>query len=125
MKFRRREPLLSVLLDTGLHLLDLVRERLPNNVYDLKDAVRDKYGVASDRISRATSALRGEEDSHIWGTVVALLLGLGIGAGIGILIAPAAGEETRSNLTEKVPEFGDKVRERAENTSRSATGTEG
>lgn len=43
MRFRRREPLLSVLLDTGLHLLDLVRERLPNNVYDLQDAVRDKY----------------------------------------------------------------------------------
>jgi len=125
MRFRRREPLLSVLLDTGLHLLDLVRERLPDNVYDLKDAVRDTYGVASDRVSRATSALRGEEDSHIWGTVGVLLLGLGIGAGIGILLAPAAGGEARTNLTEKVSEFGDKVRERAGNTSPSATGTEG
>jgi hypothetical protein len=112
MRFRRREPLLSILLDTGLQLLDSVRERLPDNMDDVKDKVRDTYGTASDRVGRATSALRGEEDSHIWGTVGALLVGVGIGVGIGILIAPASGDETRADLTDRVSEFGDKVRER-------------
>jgi hypothetical protein len=125
MRFRRREPLLSILLDTGLQLLDSVRERLPDNMDDVKDKVRDTYGTASDRVGRATSALRGEEDSHIWGTVGALLVGVGIGVGIGILIAPASGDETRADLTDRVSEFGDKVRERTGKKMQDATGTEG
>jgi hypothetical protein len=94
MRFRKREPLFTVLLDTGLHLLDSLRERLPDNVDDIKDRVRDTYGTASDRVRRATDALRGEEDSQILGKAVALLIGVGIGVGIGMLIAPASGEET-------------------------------
>ncbi len=125
MRLRRREPLLSILLDTGLHLLDAFRERLPDNMDDVKDKVRDTYGTASDRVGRATSALRGEEDSHVWGTVGALLVGVGIGVGIGILIAPASGDETRADLTDKVSEFGDKVRERTGKKTQDATGTEG
>jgi YtxH-like protein len=114
MRFRKREPLLSILLDA-------VRERLPDNMDDVKDRVRDTYGTASERVGRATSALRGEEDSHIWGTVGALLVGVGIGLGIGILIAPASGDETRADLTDKVSEFGDKVRERTEKKTQDAT----
>jgi hypothetical protein len=117
MRFRRREPLLSILLDTGLRLLDSVRERLPDNMDDVKDKVRDTYGTASDRVGRATSALRGQEDSHIWGTVGALL----VGVGIGILIAPASGDETRADLTDRVSEFGDKVRERTGKKTQDAT----
>ena len=93
---------MSVLLDTGLHLLDSLRARLPGNVDDLKDRVRDTYDTASDRVSRATDALRGEEDSHILGKVGALLIGVGIGVGIGVLIAPSSGEETRADITDKV-----------------------
>jgi ElaB/YqjD/DUF883 family membrane-anchored ribosome-binding protein len=125
MRFRRRESLLSILLDTGLQLLDTVRERLPDSMDDVKDKVRDTYSTASDRVGRATSALRGEEDSHIWGTVGALLVGVGIGVGIGILIAPASGDETRADLTDKVSEFGDKVRKRTGKKMQDATGTEG
>ena len=36
MRFRRREPLFSILLDTGLDLLDSLRGRLPDNVDDIK-----------------------------------------------------------------------------------------
>jgi YtxH-like protein len=111
MRFKKREPL-SVLLDAGLHLFDSLRERLPDNVDDIKDRVRDTYDTASDRVSRATDALRGEEDSHIFGKAAALLIGVGIGVGIGMLIAPASGEETRSDITDKVSDFGDKVHER-------------
>jgi hypothetical protein len=123
MRFRRREPLYSVLIDTGLNLLESLRDRLPDNVDDIKDTARDTYSVASGRVSRATDALRGEEDSQILGKAVALAIGVGIGVGIGLLIAPASGEETRSDIADKVSDIGDKVRERV-NPPR-ASGTEG
>jgi hypothetical protein len=125
MRFKKREPLVSVLLDAALHLFDSVRERLPDNVDDIKDRVRDTYGTASDRVSRAADALRGEEDSQILGKVGALLIGVGIGVGIGMLIAPASGEETRSEITDKVSDFSDKVRERTGKKPQGATGTHG
>ena len=114
MKFKKQESLLNVLLGTGLYLLDSLRERLPDNVDDIKGRVRDTYDTASDRVSRATDVLRGEEDSQIFGKIGALLIGVGIGVGIGMLIAPASGEETRADLADKVSDFGDKVRKRAE-----------
>jgi len=122
---RRREPLFSVLLDTGLHLIDSLRERLPDNVDDIKDRVRDTYDTASDRVSRATDALREEEDSHIFGTIGVLLIGVGIGVGVGLLIAPATGEETRADIADKVSDFGDKVRERTGKKPPGATATHG
>jgi hypothetical protein len=41
MRFRKREPLFSVLLDTSLRLLDSLRGRLPDNMDDIKGKVRD------------------------------------------------------------------------------------
>ena len=75
--------------------------------------------------SRATCALRGDEDSQIFGKAVVLAIGVGIGVGIGLLIAPASGEKTRADITDKVSEFGDKVRERTRKMPESATGTHG
>jgi len=115
MRFKKREPFFSFLLDTGLDLLDSLRERLPDDVDDIKGRVRDSYETASHRVSRATDALRGEEDSQMLGKVGALLIGVGIGVGIGILIAPASGEGTRGDIADKVSEFSDKVRERTGN----------
>jgi YtxH-like protein len=122
MKFKKKELLFGVLLGTGLHLLDSLRKRLPDNVDDIKSRVRNTYDTAYNRVSRATDALRGEEDSHILGKVGALLIGVGIGVGIGVLIAPASGEETRADITDKVSDFSDKVRERAAKPQ-GATGT--
>ena len=112
MKSKKQESLLSLLIDGGLYLLDSLRERLPDNMDDLKSRVRDKYDVASDRVGRATSVLRGEEDSEMFGKVGALLVGVGIGVGIGVLIAPASGEETRADLADKISDFSDTLRER-------------
>jgi hypothetical protein len=123
MRFRKREPLVSILIETGLNLLDSLRDRLPDNVDDLKDRVRDTYSVASGRVSRATDALRGDEDSQILGKAVALAIGVGIGVGIGLLIAPASGEQTRSDIADRVSDIGDKVRERV--NPPTATGPEG
>ena len=125
MKFKKKELLFGVLLGTGLHLLDSLRERLPDNLDDIKTRVRDTYGTASDRVSRASDVLRGEKDSHILGKVGVLLLGVGVGVGIGVLIAPASGEETRTGITDKVSDFGDKVRERTARKPQGATGTYG
>ena len=125
MRFRKREPLLTVLLSTGLHLIDSLRERLPDNVDDIKGRVRDTYDIASHRVGRATDALRGEEESHMFGKVGALVIGVGIGVGIGLLIAPSGGEETRAEIANKVSDFGDKVRERTGKKPQAATGTHG
>ena len=65
MKFKKKELLLGVLLGAGLNLLNSLRDRLPDNLDDIKTRVRDTYGIASDRVSRASEVLRGEEDSHI------------------------------------------------------------
>jgi YtxH-like protein len=121
MGFRKREPLVSFLIDAGLNLLDSLRDRLPDNVDDIKDRVRDTYGVASGRVSRATDALRGEEDSQMLGKAIALAIGVGIGVGIGLLIAPASGEETRSDIADKVSDIADKVREKVSPPSTSGT----
>ncbi|MGA8311509.1 MAG: YtxH domain-containing protein [Terriglobales bacterium] len=125
MKFKKKELLLGVLLGTGLNLLNSLRERLPDNLDDIKTRVRDTYGTASDRVSRASDVLRGQEDSHILGKVGALLIGVGVGVGVGLLIAPARGEATRANIAEKVSEFGDKIREGTGKKPHSATGTHG
>jgi hypothetical protein len=125
MRFKRRESLLGVLLSTGLHLIDSLRDRLPDDLDDIKDRVGDTYDTASHRVSRATGALRGEEDSHIFGTVSALVIGVGIGVGIGLLIAPTSGQDTRADIADKVSDFGDKVRERAAKEPQGATGTDG
>lgn len=125
MRFKKKELLLSLMVGTGLHLLNSLRERLPDNVDDIKERVRDTYDTASDRVSRATDALRGERDSHIFSTIGALVIGVGIGVGIGLLIAPSSGEETRADIADKVSDFGDKVRERTGKKAQAATGTRG
>ena len=125
MRFRRREPLFNILLDTGLELLDSVRERLPDNMEDIKGRVRDTYGTASRRVGRATNALRGQEDSQILGKAFAMAIGVGIGVGIGLLIAPASGEQTRADIADKVEDFSAKIRKNVEEKPPSATGTHG
>jgi len=124
MKFKKKELLLGVLLGTGLHLLDNLREHLPDNMDDIKGRARETYETASDRLGRATNVLRGKEDSRVLGKVCALLIGVGIGVGVGLLVAPASREETRADLTDKVSDFKDKVRERAAKPQ-GATGTHG
>lgn len=125
MRFKKQKPLLSILLGAGLYyLVDSLRQHLPDSVDDIKGKVRGTYDTASERVSRASDALRGREDSQILGKVGALVIGVGIGVGIGLLIAPASGEQTRANINDKVSDFSDKVRERAKK-SQGATGTLG
>ena len=123
MRLRKRQSLFNILLDTGLNLIDSLRNRLPDNIDDIRDGVRDTYSTASDRVSRASDALRGEQESHLFGKAVAMVVGVGVGVGIGLLIAPASGEETLEEISDKVSEFKENVRQRK--NPQGATGTEG
>jgi hypothetical protein len=123
MKFKKR-AVLGVLLSTGLYLLDNLRERMPDNIDDIKGKARETYETASDRLGRATDVLRGKEDSQMLEKVGALLIGVGIGVGVGLLIAPSSGEETRADIVDKVSAFGEKVSDRKRKPQR-ATGTHG
>jgi hypothetical protein len=124
MKKVSNKTLLNVLLGTGLYLLDPLRDRLVERIESFGDRAKDVFDTGSDRakdvyargskrVRNASDALQGD-DSHTWSTVGALLVGLGVGVGIGILVAPASGEETRNNLSEKVQDLGGKVWSRAE-----------
>jgi gas vesicle protein len=126
MKMRKENVLLNVLLGTGLYLLDSMRNRLADNVDDLrgtakdqykdiKERARDTYETASDRVGRAADVLRGEDHSAL-GTAAAVLIGVGIGLGVGILLAPASGEETRTNIADKVRSFSREAEERPTGT---------
>jgi hypothetical protein len=125
MRSRKREQLLSLLLGTSFYLLDKLRDRLPDNMDDIKDRAWGTYETASDRLGRAANVLRGKQESRIFGKIGALMIGVGVGVGVGLLIAPASGGETRADLADKVSDFGDKVREATGKKPQSATGTHG
>lgn len=113
MSLRKEKTIFrNVLLGAGVYLLDSLRDRLADNVKDLSEKARDSYGGLRDRASdvystawtrlnRANDAIMGEDHRYMSSTAAALI-GIGVGVGIGMLLAPASGGETRSNLAEKV-----------------------
>ena len=120
MKSRKDRVLMNLLLGTGVYLLDSWRNRLGGSVDDLRSRAQETYETAADRVSRATDVIRGE-DSHLLGTATAALLGFGVGVGVGLLLAPASGEQTRSNIAGKARD----IRERVSSRAAAATGTYG
>jgi hypothetical protein len=124
MRLRKENILWNVLLGTGVYLLDSMRNRLTDVIEDFSGAARNTYGEASRRVSRASDVIRGEDQVGI-STAAALLLGIGVGVGVGILLAPASGEQTRSNLSNKVQEFSDRVRDKFSSERESGSGAYG
>jgi hypothetical protein len=124
MRLRKENILWNVLIGTGVYLLDSMRGRLTDAMDDLSGTARNTYDEASRRVSRASNVIRGE-DHRGMSTAAALLIGVGVGVGVGMLLAPASGEETRSNLSDKVHEFGDRVRDKFSSERESGTGTYG
>lgn len=127
MRSRKENLLFNLLLGAGVYLLDSLRDRLPDadelrdqardRYSDLRDRARNAYGSVSDRMGRAADVIRGE-DNHVLDPTAALLLGVGVGVGVGLLFAPASGNETRSNIKEK-------MREGFSREKKPATGTYG
>jgi hypothetical protein len=123
MRLRKENILWNVLLGSGVYLLDSLRDRLSEGFDDISDRARDTYSEASRRASRASDVIRGEDHRGI-NTVAALLIGVGVGVGVGMLLAPASGEETRGTISNKVQEFGDRMRDKFSERE-SGTGTYG
>ena len=59
-------------------------------------------------------------DDKLWN-----ILAGGVGVGLGLLLAPASGEETRGNISHKVHEFGDRVRDKIQDQRGESSGTYG
>jgi gas vesicle protein len=122
---------LKLLLGTSLYLLDQsdsftkgARDRAADRMSDLRDAAQEKFETASDRVARASRAIRGE-DHQVFSNVLRFAAGVGVGIGLGLILAPASGEETRSVIAGRVQEMGDRVRNRFSSEDDSATGTRG
>jgi len=124
MRLRKENILWNVLLGSGVYLLDSLRDRLSEGIDDISGRARDTYSEAAKRASRASDVIMGE-DHRGMSTVAALLIGVGVGVGVGMLLAPASGEETRDNLSHKVQEFGDRMRDKFSEQRRESTGTYG
>jgi gas vesicle protein len=118
---------LKLLLGTSLYLLEQsdkstkkVRDRAAEQIEDLRDAAQHGYETATNRVARASRAIRGE-DSNVLGNALRFAAGLGVGLGVGLIFAPASGDETRNAIAGRVHEIGDKVRRQF--SSEAATGT--
>jgi len=121
----------EVAVGTGLYLLNQsdqarqsVRERLSDQVDDLRDRAKDAYQATADRVARVSKALRDDDDNHAAWNVLRFAVGLGIGIGVGLVVAPANGEHTRAKLAEKAQELGGSVKQRfaSQNLRTTATG---
>jgi hypothetical protein len=123
MRPRGKDTLFDILLDTGLSVLDLFRDRLSDQVESVADRAKDAFDTASGRVRRASRAITGEDRSGL-GSTAALLAGFGVGVALGILFAPASGEEIRRNIAGKVQEFGGRIRSRESRESRGPTPAE-
>jgi len=119
----KRNDILKMLLGTGLYLLDPVRDRLAGRIDDLSERAQETYEDAADRVSRVAKTIRGTEHSSM-NNVLFMLLGVGVGIGVGMLLAPASGEEIRGNLSDRVQDFGGRVKDRF-SEAKSSTGTYG
>jgi gas vesicle protein len=87
--------------------VDDVTDTVSGKYDDVKDTVSSKYEDAVDRFEAAAAAIQGKRD---WpSTVTGFLVGVGIGAGLGILLAPAAGAETRDVIRDRAADLKDKV----------------
>jgi YtxH-like protein len=111
MKLRKENILSNLLVGASVYLLDSLRNRLSEGIEDVSQKARDTYEEASKRAGRASDVIMGEEHRGL-GTAASILIGIGIGVGVGMLLAPASGEETRSTISNKVQEFGDRMRDR-------------
>jgi hypothetical protein len=121
MRMRRERILWNLLLGTGVYLLDSLRDRLSEGVEEFGERAREGYGEARRRVGRASGVIRGEDHSGM-GTAAALLIGVGVGVVLGMLLAPASGEETRGTISNKVQEFGDRMRDKFSEQRRESEG---
>ena len=115
--------LLKSVLKTVVYILDQtedtageVRHRVSKGVNRVSDRVSDWRDQAQDLYA-------GSQD-HTLRNVLTFVAGVGVGVATAMLLAPASGDEIRSQIGEKVHDIRGRVRDRFSSES-SATGTEG
>jgi len=116
---------LKLALGTGLFMLDQsdrTRKKVRDHVGDLRDFATDAYETAADRVTRASKALRKEDNSTGW-NLLRFAAGVGVGIGVGMLLAPEKGDDTRARIADKAQELGDNVRQRFSSANLQPTGT--
>ena len=109
-----------------------VSDQLKDRADSVSDTIAAKYEKIADRLESVGASLHARSE---WPTrAMGFLLGVGVGAGLGILLAPAAGSETREAIRGRVVDAKNKVVESASTathkirqsvTSMPSTGTEG
>jgi gas vesicle protein len=88
--------------------MDDVSDSVSSKYGDVSDSVASKYEDAVDRLEAAADALQGKGDN--WASNIGgFVLGMGVGAAVGILLAPAAGSETRESVREKAVDVKNRV----------------
>jgi hypothetical protein len=111
--------LIKSILKTAVYFLDQT-DRVAS---DMRERVADAADRVSDIRDRAVDIYEGP--NHTMRNVLAFAAGVGVGVGAAILLAPASGEEIRSQIGNKMQDFGDRVKTRFSSAVGSATGTEG
>jgi gas vesicle protein len=114
----RWNSILRSVLKTAVYVLDQSAEQMDR----ASERAVDFAEQARSAVSDAKSAIYPEED-HTLRNIVSFAVGIGVGVGAGILLAPKSGEETRSAITDRVHEIGDKFTGRSSRRA-YATGTE-
>lgn len=126
------DKLLKLLLGTTLYILEQsdrptrkIRNRASDSIDDIRDYAQQKYETASDRVSRASRVIRGD-DNQVFGNALSLTAGVAIGVVLGLIFAPASGDQTRSVIADKVHMVGDKFKKSfSDEEDFPATGTIG
>lgn len=105
-----------------MRLSNVVKSILKTAVY-IMDQTAETVDRATDRASEladdARSAIYPRQD-HTLRNLFAFAAGVGVGVGAGLLLAPSSGLELRNNISDKVQEIGNRVR----NRETYSTGTE-
>jgi len=120
------------LLLTEPKVREAIGDQLKDRAEQVTDTIASKYQDAIDRLEAAGAALPGR--SYWPSRAVGFLLGVGVGASLGLLLAPAAGSETREIIRGRAVDMKNKVIESASMapskirrsvTGMPSTGTEG
>ncbi len=111
-------------LRTALYLMDLseqasanVRERVSDQLDDVKAEARRTYAAAADRVGETARALRGE--NHVVRNSLVFAGGVGAGLALGVMFAPARGEETRQAIAQRFGDLGSRVRDQVASVGRA------
>jgi YtxH-like protein len=111
--------LIKSILKTAVYFVDQT-DRMADNV---RDRVADTADRISDIRDRAVDIYEGP--SYTMRSLLMFAAGVGVGVGAAILLAPASGEEIRSQIGQKVQDMGDRVKNRFSSATGRPTGTEG